>query len=184
MTTRTIGFDERTRRYRRTGTVAALLVATAVFAMLAVFEPETPEDWTWPLLACLFAGLSLWSLTRRGGMPEIASRIGTTGAGQQRLFGNQPVRMRRSGRNCAIDAEDALRVMYLHPHETALRRLALRYGDEQFFQDENGRWWFDEAALLDWLQQKIQQGDPRAQRFRRWLEREALPKRRRRPVRQ
>jgi hypothetical protein len=169
-----IAFDERARRYRWGIALTIWLATVAAFAMLTPPNPDLPSDWTWPPLIGLIAALGGWRL---------ASRNTPSPPGQERLFGNQPVRMRRGGRNCAIDAEDALHVMYLQPHETALHRLALRYGDENFFQDENGRWWFGQSALLDWLQQKAHEGDPRALRFRRWLEREALPGWRRRPVR-
>ena len=179
-TLRTISFDDRARRYRRAAFVVGIVALIALVAMLAETAGfEAAMTWTLPALTCLVLGLSAWSLRQQPGSAAPGQPNRGSPAGRpypEQHFGRMPVRMRRSGRNCAIDAEDALHVMYLQPHETALRRLAIRYGDDHFFQDENGRWWFCEYALLDWLEQKALDGDPRALRFRRWLEREGLPR--------
>lgn len=170
MMTRTISFDARGERLRRLGPLLGGLALVGLFvALFLLAGPEEALAWTLPLAGAVAAG---WLL--RHGFSCLAGRLRPKdGAGPS--FGRHRVRLCHAGERCAIDAEDALRAMKIRPDEMTLRRLALRYGDCGFFQDENGRWWFCEQALLDWLQRRAHDGDLRAQHFRHWLEREALP---------
>lgn len=165
---RTQTFDGLFRRLRPPGVAAAIVAAMALGA--AISQGAGIAGWAvWllPAGAAIVAG----GLIRHGGR-------GPPRHAQQ--FGGLRIHIRWSGQDCVIDAGDALHAMRVKAEEAMLRRLAVRYGDDRLFQDENGRWWFCETALLDWLHRKAGEGDPRAPGFHRWLAREALPAMRRR----
>jgi hypothetical protein len=95
--------------------------------------------------------------------------------GRHYAFQDYPVRVRWIEGQCCVRARDAFRVLAEEPDELALRRLATRFGDALFFPDEHGDWWFGEAAILQWLDPRVERFDAVAQKFQRWLRQEVFP---------
>lgn len=95
--------------------------------------------------------------------------------GNHHAFNDRPVCVRWQDGGCKTLAADVFDILDHHADATFLRRLALHYGDDGFFGDENGRWWFGESALLDWLQRRAKTLDHRTLRLYRWFAKEVFP---------
>jgi hypothetical protein len=103
--------------------------------------------------------------------------------GQFRAFQGNPISVRCSDGQCCVRASDLFRALGHVADDAALRRLALRFGDAQFFPDAAGAWWFGERAALEWLQARAARLDPVAIKCERWLRKEVFPPLRRRAER-
>lgn len=95
--------------------------------------------------------------------------------GVHHAFHDRPVCIRWQEGNCQTAASDVFAILDHQTDATALRRLALQYGSDGFFKDEDGRWWFGESALLDWLQRRSQSLDTQTLRLHRWFAKEVFP---------
>ena len=95
--------------------------------------------------------------------------------GNHHAFNDRPVCVRWQDGDCKTLATDVFDILSHRADATFLRRLALQYGDEGFFGDEHGRWWFGESALLDWLQRRAQNLDHQTLRLHCWFEKEVFP---------
>ena len=76
---------------------------------------------------------------------------------------------------CRVAASDVFKVLGDAPDGDTCHRLRAHYGRRGFFQDDQGVWWFGEAALPEWLEQRARGFDQRALKFRLWLLREVFP---------
>lgn len=95
--------------------------------------------------------------------------------GNHHAFNDRPVCVRWQNGECKTLATDVFDILGYRVDATLSRRLALQYGDNGFFGDERGRWWFGESALLDWLQRRAQTLDHQTLRLHRWFEKEVFP---------
>ena len=95
--------------------------------------------------------------------------------GIHHAFHDHPVRVCWQNSNCQTLAADVFDILHHHADATAMRRLALQYGNNGFFRDEGGQWWFGEPALLDWLRRRSQTLDQQTLRLHRWFERDVFP---------
>jgi hypothetical protein len=95
--------------------------------------------------------------------------------GSYHAFDDLQVRVEWNIDQCRVAARDVFRIMDEKPDAVALRRLCVAHGEDGFFQDDRGDWWFGEAAVLQWLSLRAQRFDERAQRFHRWFEKDVFP---------
>jgi hypothetical protein len=95
--------------------------------------------------------------------------------GIHHAFHDRPVRIRWQDGDCQTLAADVFDILSHQTNAALLRRLALQYGDDGFFKDQRGRWWFGESALLDWLHRRSQTLDHQTLRLHRWFEKEVFP---------
>ena len=95
--------------------------------------------------------------------------------GFHHAFHDHPVRVRWHDGECQTLASDVFDILDHQSSDARLRHLARQYGDDGFFKDESGRWWFSESALLDWLHQRSQSLDHQTLRLHRWFEKEVFP---------
>jgi hypothetical protein len=95
--------------------------------------------------------------------------------GSYHAFDDLHVRVEWDVDQCRVMAEDVFNVMRERADAKARRRLCVAHGEQGFFQDERGTWWFGEAAVLAWLSHRAQRFDVRAQRFHHWFEKEVFP---------
>jgi hypothetical protein len=95
--------------------------------------------------------------------------------GKRHFFDDHAIEIVEVDGRCRVAANDALAVLHIEADAPTLRRLQLQCGAEGFFQDEGGRWWFDEAAIVKWLDDSGRTQQHRNQRLRLWLEREVFP---------
>ena len=92
--------------------------------------------------------------------------------GNHHAFHDRPVRVCWQDGDCKTLAADVFDILSYQTNAPLLRRLALQYGEDGFFRDQRGRWWFGESALLDWLHRRSQTLDHQTLRLHRWFERE------------
>lgn len=90
-------------------------------------------------------------------------------------FHDRPVWVRWQDGGCQTLASDVFDILDHQASGERLRHLARHYGDDGFFKDESGRWWFGESALLDWLHRRSQTLDHQTLRLHRWFEKEVFP---------
>jgi len=90
-------------------------------------------------------------------------------------FQDHPVRVRWQNSDCQTLAADVFDILDHQSSGARLRHLARHYGDDGFFKDESGRWWFGESALLDWLRRRSQTLDHQTLRLHRWFAKEVFP---------
>lgn len=95
--------------------------------------------------------------------------------GSYHAFNDLQVQVEWDGEQCLVAARDVFRIMAEKADAKARRRLRIAYGERGFFQDEQGVWWFGEAAVLQWLSHRAHKFDERARRFYRWFERDVFP---------
>jgi len=95
--------------------------------------------------------------------------------GTRHFFDDRLLRIEACDGRCRIAAADVFGVTGQKPSDRMLRRLQSRLGPQSFFQDEKGVWWFDEAAVLEWLKGHARHADRITMRLHRWLEQEAFP---------
>lgn len=95
--------------------------------------------------------------------------------GIHHAFNDRPVCIRWHNGDCKTLASDVFNILHHPVDATLLRRLAIQYGDDGFFRDHRGRWWFGESALLDWLHRRSHTMDQQTLRLHRWFEKEVFP---------
>jgi hypothetical protein len=95
--------------------------------------------------------------------------------GVHHAFYDHPVCVRWQDGDCKTRAADVFDILSHQTNATLLRRLALQYGDDGFFKDQRGCWWFGESALLDWLHRRSQTLDHQTLRLLRWFEKDVFP---------
>lgn len=95
--------------------------------------------------------------------------------GLHHAFYDRPVWVRWQDGGCQTLASDVFDILDHQSSAARLRQLAQQYGDDGFFKDESGRWWFGESALLDWLHRRSQSLDHQTLRLHRWFEKEVFP---------
>lgn len=95
--------------------------------------------------------------------------------GKRHFFDDHPVRIEECDGGYRVAAADIFTVLGEKPGPDTLRRMRLQLGEQGLRQDENGNWWFEEAALLQWLWHRTERQGRTTQRLHFWLEREAFP---------
>ncbi|WP_374328014.1 hypothetical protein [Azonexus sp.] len=95
--------------------------------------------------------------------------------GIHHAFHDHPVRVRWQNNDCQTLAADVFDILHHQADTNLLRRLALQYGNDGFFRDERGAWWFSGSALLDWLHRRSQSLDQQTLRLHRWFNKEVFP---------
>lgn len=95
--------------------------------------------------------------------------------GIHHAFHDYPVCVLWQDGECKTRAAEVFDILNHPTDDTLLRRLTLQYGDDGFFKDQQGRWWFGESALLDWLYRRSQTLDHQTLRLYRWFEKEVFP---------
>jgi len=95
--------------------------------------------------------------------------------GKRHFFDDRVLRIEENGGGYRVAAEDIFGILGEKPGADTLRRMRVHLGEQGFFQDEDGSWWFKDAALLQWLDRRTERLSRTAQRLRFWLEREAFP---------
>ena len=95
--------------------------------------------------------------------------------GVHHAFNDHTVSVRWQDGDCKTLASDVFDILKHQADATMLRRLALQYGNDGFFKDEQGLWWFGESALLDWLRRRSQKLDQQTLSLQRWFEKDVFP---------
>lgn len=95
--------------------------------------------------------------------------------GIHHAFHDHPVCVRWQDGDCQTLAADVFDILRHQTDAPLLRRLALHYGEDGFFKDWRGHWWFGESALLDWLHRRSQSLDHQTLRLHRWFAKEVFP---------
>ena len=95
--------------------------------------------------------------------------------GNYLAFDDLQVRVEWRDGQCRVAAWDVFNVLHEKLEDQACRRLGISYGEQGFFQDEHGAWWFGEKTILQWLNNRAHKFDKQALRLRLWLEREVFP---------
>ncbi|HYA60286.1 MAG TPA: hypothetical protein VED85_08000 [Burkholderiaceae bacterium] len=95
--------------------------------------------------------------------------------GKAHFFDDRPLRIEEHDGGYRAAAEDIFGILGVKPSADTLRRMRVQLGEQGFFQDEDGDWWFAEAALLQWLGRRTERLSRTEQRLHFWLEREAFP---------
>jgi len=162
------------RNARWTVVLAVLLYAASLALSCYAYGAVVGFVYSSPMLAALVG----WVLVYRGGGLLWAAKWLALRRldGARHYFDDRPIRIEwRDGRAC-IGAFDIYEVLHAAPPTPSqLRRLALQFDAEDFFQDDQRQWWFTEDALLRWLQRRGQGADRTTLRLERWLRHEALP---------
>lgn len=111
-----------------------------------------------------------------GGMFRLFKRMALNDLqGIHHAFHDRPVWVRWQDGGCQTLASDVFDILDHQSSGARLRQLARQYGDDGFFKDERGRWWFGESALLDWLHSRSKTLDHQTLRLHRWFEKEVFP---------
>jgi hypothetical protein len=173
------------RKARRTAawTVVAALLFYAVALRMAVFAYGPVLGFV--VCTPVLAGYASWLLLHNGSaglsvMKWLALRRIN---GQRHFFDEHAIDVRTVDGRCRVAARDVLAALGETGGPRMLHRLRVQCGPEGFFEDEDGHWWFDEAAILQWLDASGRTREHRTQRLRLWLEREVFPVLRRREER-
>jgi hypothetical protein len=172
--TRPADFDSRERNSQRLTYVLALAFYVGAYALCRLaYGPVLGFVVSSPILGVY---VSLLILHRGGGTLRWAKWWTLRKSdGQYHAFQDLPVQVLWRDGQCWVRARDVFRVIAEEPDQHALRRLALRFGEAQFFADHQGEWWFGEAAVVQWLDARGQKLDTVAMKFQLWLQREVFP---------
>ena len=95
--------------------------------------------------------------------------------GKRHFFDDRPIRIEEHDGRLRVAAADIFDILGERPGPDTLRRLRVHLGDQGLFPDENGEWWFEEAAVLQWLWRRTERHSRQTQRLHFWLAREAFP---------
>lgn len=95
--------------------------------------------------------------------------------GKRHFFDDRPLRVEERDGCYRVAAADIFDVLGERPGPDTLRRMRVQLGEQGFFQDEKGDWWFEEAAALQWLWRRAQRQSRSSQKLHFWLQREAFP---------
>jgi len=95
--------------------------------------------------------------------------------GHLHAFDGLTIRIGWSEGRCRVAAQDVFKALREEFNAKASRRLEADFAAGGFFKDKKGDWWFEESALLQWLERRSTRLDRRTNRLRLWLEREAFP---------
>lgn len=167
-------FERRERATRViTYALAAAFYAIAFGTAWAAYGPVAGFVATSPVLAVCGA----WWLVHHGTGIRAAVRWLALRKidGNFHAFDGEGVRIAWAEGQCRVAALDVFQVLRVPLDATSIRRLVAACGEEGFFQDAKGEWWFGESALLQWLDKRGTRLERRENRFRLWLEREAFP---------
>ncbi len=161
-------FEARARSTsRQTYVLAAAVYGFALWRLSVAYGGLFGLLLTSPLLAGYFAW---WVLHRgSGGLRWFKWLALRKVNGTYTAFDDLPVQVAWSEGQCCVSALDAFRVIGEIADDTVFRRLAIRFGEAQFFTDANGQWWFGESAILQWLETRAQRLDAVAMKFQTWL---------------
>ena len=167
--------SERAVRNDRIATVVAALVFYAVAYTLAWFAygPKIGFVICTPILG----GYLAWLLIHRAEswlyLPKWLALRKINAS--HHFFDERPLRIEVHDGKCRIAAADVFDVLGQQPSIQLLRRLQVHLGEQAFYQEKDGSWWFEEAAALQWLKSRTAQPDRATRRLYLWLEREAFP---------
>jgi len=146
-----VDFESRQRALQRWTVILATVFYFGAFALCrSAYGTTLGFAVSSPVLGVYF---SWWLLHRGagGGLRWARWMALRSVDGRYHAFQDCPVSILWRAGQCVVLAQDAFRVVNLTVDEQTLRRLATRFGETQFFQDEGGQWWFGETAVLVWL---------------------------------
>lgn len=167
-------FERQERNHRWLAYVLAVLLLPAIYALArSFFGPLIGFVICTPVLGAYGA----WLLLNHGGagyrgLRWLALRKVN---GCYHAFDDLEVRAEWCDRHCRVAAPDIFNILGEKTSDQTLRRLEISYGPRGFFQDDNGGWWFGEAAILQYLKRRARKPGHKAHRLQLWLEREVFP---------
>jgi len=168
-------WGDRAERNQRMATVALALVFYCVAYSMAWFAYGPVIGFA--ICSPIVGGYLAWLLVHRAEawlfFPKWLALRDLDGT--RHFFNDRPLRIEACDGRCRIAAADVFSVTGQKASDQKLRWLQSRLGSQSFFQDEEGIWWFDEAAVLEWLKGHGPHANRITRRLHRWLEREAFP---------
>jgi len=168
-------WGDRTERNHRMATIALAVVFYCVAYSTAwfVYGPVIGFAICSPILC----GYLAWLLVHRADVwlsfPKWLALRDSNGT--RYFFDDRPLRIEACDGRCRIAAADVFSITGQKLSDQKLRWLQSRLGPRSFFQDDEGIWWFDEAAVLEWLKGHATHADRITIGLHRWLEKEAFP---------